>query len=99
MHDSTEKPNESSRRDLLKGIAGLPALATAAGGRLAAQTSRGESARSAARNRAAADASSKKKFGAPQIGARSFVDEGVDKCLDPIQERAGLNVLMSPVLT
>ena len=42
---------------------------------------------------------SKKKFVALQIGARSFVDEGVDKCLDTIQEKAGVNVLMSTVLT
>src|SRR5947208_12509234 len=99
MHDFTEKPNESSQRDLLKGIAGLPPLATARGGGLAAQTSRSESARSASQNRPASDSSSKKKFVALQIGARSFVDEGVDKCLDTIQERAGVNVLMSTVLT
>jgi len=99
MHDSTGKQNESSRRDLLKGIAGLPALASAAGGRLTARAGRSETARSASQNRDAPASSSRKKFVALQIGARSFVDEGVDKCLDTIQERAGVNVLMSTVLT
>jgi hypothetical protein len=39
------------------------------------------------------------KFVAIQIGARSFVDEGVDKCLDTLQEKASVNVLMPTVFT
>ncbi|HEX4005656.1 MAG TPA: hypothetical protein VHX60_05750 [Acidobacteriaceae bacterium] len=39
------------------------------------------------------------KFVAIQIGARSFVDEGVDKCLDTLAETAGVNVLMPTVFT
>ena len=40
-----------------------------------------------------------KPFIAIQIGARSFVDEGVDKCLDTLQEKASVNVLMPTVFT
>jgi hypothetical protein len=39
------------------------------------------------------------RFVAIQIGARSFVDEGVDKCLDTLQEKASVNVLMPTVFT
>jgi hypothetical protein len=41
----------------------------------------------------------KQRFVAIQIGARSFVDEGVDKCLDTLQEKASVNVLMPTVFT
>jgi len=41
----------------------------------------------------------KKKFVAIQIGGRSFVDEGVDKCLDTLQDKGGVNVLMPTVFT
>ena len=34
-----------------------------------------------------------------QIGAVSFVDEGVDKALDTLQERAGVNAIMISVFT
>ena len=40
-----------------------------------------------------------KKLVAIQIGARSFVDEGVDGCLETLQERAGVNTLMSAVFS
>ncbi|HKV23622.1 MAG TPA: hypothetical protein VJN93_03435 [Candidatus Acidoferrum sp.] len=40
-----------------------------------------------------------KKFVAIQIGARSFVDEGVEHVLDTLQENAGVNVLMPAVFT
>jgi hypothetical protein len=32
-----------------------------------------------------------------QIGGRSFVDEGVERCLDTLQEKGGVNTLMSTV--
>jgi hypothetical protein len=41
----------------------------------------------------------KKKFVAIQIGARSFVDEGVDKCLDTLRDKGGVNALMATVFT
>jgi hypothetical protein len=46
-----------------------------------------------------AAAKREKPFIAIQIGARSFVDEGVDKCLDTLQEKAMVNVLMPTVFT
>jgi hypothetical protein len=41
----------------------------------------------------------KRKFVAIQLGAQSLVDEGVDKCLDTLQETGGVNVLMPTVFT
>ncbi len=38
-------------------------------------------------------------FIAIQIGARSFVDEGVEQCLDTLKEKANVNVLMPTVFT
>lgn len=41
----------------------------------------------------------RKKFVAIQIGGRSFVDEGVDKCLDTLVDKGGVNVVMPTVFT
>src|SRR5262249_11262852 len=41
----------------------------------------------------------KKKPVGIQIGARSFVDEGVDKCLDTLQEKGAVNWLLPTVFT
>src|SRR5512133_1634168 len=84
---------DSSRRDFLKGVTAIPLLslfpnlsATASG--------------SAVRNAQRADLTPKgKKFVAIQVGARSFVDEGVDKVLDDLQQKGGVNVLMPAVFT
>jgi len=40
-----------------------------------------------------------KRFVAIQVGARSFVDEGVDRVLDTFQQKAGVNVVMPAVFT
>ena len=40
-----------------------------------------------------------KRFIGIQVGAVSFVDEGVDRVLDILQERAGVNALMLAVFT
>ena len=48
---------------------------------------------------AARSAGADKKLVAIQIGARSFVDEGVDKCLDTLEEKCAVNVLMPAVFT
>ena len=40
-----------------------------------------------------------KKLIGIQIGAVSFTDEGVEKCLDVLQERAGVNALMLAAFT
>ena len=39
------------------------------------------------------------KFVAIQIGGRSFVDEGVDACLDTLQNTGGVNAVMATVFT
>jgi hypothetical protein len=42
---------------------------------------------------------SKDKLVAIQIGARSFVDEGVDKCLDTLRDTGAVNTIMATVFT
>jgi hypothetical protein len=89
---------EASRRNFLKGLSALP-LATFVGDRSLV----GGQAEPRAANVTQANPAQKpakgKKFIAIQIGARSFVDEGVDKCLDTLQEKGRVNVLMSTVFT
>ena len=102
-----QKPNpqpssqdDSSRRDFLKGISAFPLLALL-GEKLP------PAAPGAALNEASAGAGfvrgkesdGGRKFVAIQIGGRSFVDEGVDKVFDVLQEKGGVNVLMPTVFT
>ena len=47
----------------------------------------------------AAQPAASKRFIAIQVGAVSFVDEGIDKVLDTFQEKAGVNALMLAVFT
>jgi hypothetical protein len=95
-----DKPNpqdDSSRRAFLKGLTTLPLLAM-----LQAKPSpAGPAAALSTAQTAAAPAVGKDggKFVAIQIGGRSFVDEGVEKVLDVLQEKAGVNVLMPTVFT
>jgi hypothetical protein len=94
--DNVDKTNDTTRRNFLKGIAAMPAMA------LAGAKSFGPNATSSprrARMYQPTPPADGKRFVALQIGARSFVDEGVDKCLDTLQEKAGVNVLMSTVFT
>jgi hypothetical protein len=85
--DDSPKP---SRRDFLKRstaaalAATIPSAAGPAGAREPAQATTSRSA---------------KKLIGIQIGAVSFVDEGVDQVLDIVQERAGVNALMLAVFT
>lgn len=89
---SPETP-EPSRREFLRGASAVP---------LAAMMGRGlfdsppQNATHPVRQQAA---SGPKKFVAIQIGARSFVDEGVDQALDTLQQTAGINVIMPAVFT
>ena len=48
---------------------------------------------------AAAQTASQKKMIGIQVGAVSFVDEGIDKVLDVFQERAYINTLFVAVFT
>lgn len=99
MHDSDGKTPESSRRNFLKGISALPVMAFAAGRSFASTQSAMPRTVSLAQSAAKSASMPGKKFVAIQIGARSFVDEGVDKCLDTLQEKGGVNVLMPTVFT
>ena len=99
MNELTSGVKASSRRNFLKGITAAPAVALAGGESLLGQVtkpSNGEDSRQASANQAGTKT---KKFVAMQIGARSFVDEGVDKCLDTLQEKGGVNVVMATVFT
>lgn len=86
---------DPSRRDFLL-HAGM-ASALMMSGRAGAITP--QAATSAAPSPARENTKPEKPFVAIQIGARSFVDEGVDKCLQTLQEKAGVNVLMPTVFT
>jgi len=98
MHDSNGKSSESSRRNFLKGIGALPIMALAGDPGFGGQSL--ISPLNAAPMQADKAASTpSQRFVALQIGARSFVDEGVDKCLDTIQEKGDVNVLMPTVFT
>jgi hypothetical protein len=98
MFDSDEKnKTEASRRNFLKGIGALPLAALVGERNLMGQAA--PRAASSAQANPAQTAAKGKKFVAIQIGARSFVDEGVDKCLETLQQKGGVNVLMSTVFT
>lgn len=84
MDESTASRVDTSRREFLK-AASLTAAAAAIG-----ETS----VLAAGQTAAAQSAGSGKKFVAMQISAQSFVDEGVDKCLDTLQQKGGVNVIM-----
>lgn len=81
---------ETSRRGLLQGLALAPAMAPA----LAAAPATAQPQEAGPKPPSSGD-----PFVAIQIGARSFVDEGVDKCLDTLRETGGVNVVMAAVFT
>lgn len=96
MDNGTEVGKETSRRDFLK-TTGMSSIAAALTAKQAfAGTMRGTLAESAASGQAVGGSGSKpdEKFIAIQISAQSFVDEGVDKCLDTLQQKGGVNVIM-----
>jgi hypothetical protein len=98
FNSDEENKTEASRRNFLKGIGALPLTALVGERSLMGWQAAPRPASSAQGNPAQAAAKGK-KFVAIQVGARSFVDEGVDKCLDTLQEKGGVNVLMSTVFT
>jgi hypothetical protein len=97
--DKPDGTKDTTRRNFLKGMAAAP-IATLAGSKGLLHT---VSPALAAANRTGPSpvpvSAAGKKFVALQIGARSFVDEGVEKCLDTLQEKGGVNVLMPTVFT
>jgi hypothetical protein len=101
-------PHSFGRRSFLKGLT-VQALAMAPATALLGQVAQKPQQPSAQpqRRRTPVEASElrgiagrgKKKFVGIQIGARSFVDEGVDKCLDTLSDKGGVNALMATVFT
>lgn len=89
--------DDSSRRDFLKGLTTFPVLALL-GSQLPPSASTGALAGVPASYPSERGRESK-RFVAIQIGGRSFVDEGVEKVLDILQEKGGVNVLMPTVFT
>jgi hypothetical protein len=90
---------ETTRRSFLKSIgATAPALALTGNLELLAQGRKNPAAVSS-KERPTIAASVSHRFIAIQLGARAFVDEGVDKVLDTLQEKAGVNVIMPAIYT
>src|SRR5215831_7518904 len=87
--------DDSSRRNFLKEMSAFPLLAMF-GGRLPFADLSKDPSPNGTRTTTPA---TKEKFVAIQIGARSFMDEGVDRVLDDLQEKAGVNLLMPAVFT
>ena len=100
MPYSEENGSDKSRRTFLKEISAFQLMAATLGRNLANSSFATPAVSSLAQSAdKTVTTSNKKKFVAIQIGARSFVDEGIDKCLDTLQERAAVNVLMPAVFT
>jgi hypothetical protein len=98
MNSSEQPQKETSRRHFLRSMAAVPTLALAAGSSLLPQVP--PSAQSGSENRLRQKVPTQSgKFVAIQIGARSFVDEGVEACLDTLQQTGGVNVVMATVFT
>ena len=83
---------ETSRRNFLK-TASLSAMAVALAERRILAAPEYPAVVQAAQP-AAQTGTPGKRFIAMQISAQSFVDEGVDKCLDTLQQKGGVNVIM-----
>ncbi len=99
MRKQNAETKEPSRRTFLKGIGAIPTAALIAGRSFlgsvvepALQSKPGSGSQKP-------QSQASKKFVAIQVGAVSFVDEGVDKVLDAVQERGGANALMLAVFT
>jgi hypothetical protein len=99
-HNAAQASRGATRRDFLKGLtlqaaAGLPGMNLFGP---VAPTPAQRSAEDRAQLRGL-PGRGRPKFVAIQLGGRSLVDEGVDKCLDTLQETGGVNVLMPTVFT
>lgn len=92
MDRESKDGNRPSRRDFLME---MTAVAMVPNGQAKAHLL----TTSFASRQAASSAVGKDKLVAIQIGARSFVDEGVEGVLDTLQHKGGVNVLMPAVFT
>ena len=97
---AAEETRGHTRRDFLKGLT-LQAAAGVPGMTLLGQLTHGGEDRTAEEREAlrGIPGRGKRKFVAIQLGGRSLVDEGVEKCLDTLAETGGVNVLMPTVFT
>lgn len=94
MDESSNKAPEPSRRNFLKALTALPVLSKAG-----VRTWVDAATDAAKQQPANLSLNGGKRFVAIQVGARSFVDEGVDQVLDTFQQKAGVNVVMPAVFT
>jgi len=92
MDKTSNDNNPPSRRDFLMEMTALAMLGKE-------HLSTGPHVRIPAGQPPTSLVSADKKFVAIQIGARSFVDEGVESVLDTLQQKGGVNVLMPTVFT
>ena len=100
MLDSEEKNPDKSRRTFLKEVGAFQLMFAAMRRSFAIPSApTAPLANRAQSDEKSARASKGKRFVAIQIGARSFVDEGVEKCLDTLQQRGAVNVLTPTVFT
>ncbi len=89
----------SSRRKFLKGAASASFGALLGQGRSTGNAEGGHSGNASTTGAAAQETAQGRKFIGIQVGAVSFVDEGVEKVLDIFQEKARVNALMLAVFT
>src|SRR3989441_12259888 len=87
-----------SRRKFLKGATAASVTGLLAPGDVP-KAADPENLATASQSATARQAAAGGKFIGIQVGAVSFVDEGVDKVLDLFQEKAGINALMLAVFT
>jgi len=97
--DGSDRTNDTSRRRFLKGIAAMPVVALTGGSAFLGLDGDLTPSENAGNSSLPPTAAPDKKFVAIQIGARSFVDEGVEKCLDTLHEKGGVNTVMATVFT
>lgn len=98
MDDSLGSSKDTSRREFLK-AASMSAVAAALGEARSLDAQQPSASPQPVADPAAPVAMPKKPFVAIQISAQSFVDEGVDKCLDTLQQKGGVNVIMPVAYT
>ena len=97
MDELPEISKDTSRRNFLKAASMSSAMALV--GRRSFADPLSSLPVNAALAEPAPNGTSNKNFIAMQISAQSFVDEGVDKCLDTLQGKAGVNVVMPVVFS
>jgi len=94
MNRPFDEECDSSRRSFLKGISALPLLSM-----LTPKTFGDSSAGMVPGQNENPALKRGNRVVAIQVGARSFVDEGVDRVLDTFQQKASVNVVMPAVFT